>query len=270
VLAFLFSKKWQIPYFITDHWTGYIHGAFQRKSLLYKWITRFMVQKAKGVSVVSSSLLQSFNYNHLRNRDLRIIPNVVDFPERFPVREHSGVIRILTVADLADANKNVSGVIRVLSTHTDKLPEFQYHIVGGGEDEQVLKKLAASFSSLNGKVIFHGRVSNEQVYNYFRESDFLVVNSRVETFSVVTAEAIACGLPVIATRSGGPEFFVNSINGLLIPKEDDDALSAAICEMAGNFLSYDPVLMRQSIEEKFSTSAVAAQFKQLYLDHLKF
>lgn len=269
VLAFLLSKRWRIPFFITEHWTGYIHGAFQRKFFLYKELTRYLFQKAAGVSVVSSSLIHHFQTHRLRNADLRIIPNVVDFPAELVRIPNEGVLRILTVADLADANKNISGVIRVLASLTDKLPEFQYHIVGGGDDEQELKKLAASFLSLKGRVIFHGRVPNEQVYGFMLNSDFLIVNSRVETFSVATAEAIGSGLPVIATRSGGPEFFVSQVNGILIPVDDDEALRQAILEMAHTCTHYNPILMRQYIEERFSASSVAAQFKQLYLDHLK-
>lgn len=53
-----------------------------------------------------------------------------------------------------------------------------------------------------------------EVAGFFCECDFFVLNSNFETFSVVTAEALAYGKPVIATRCGGPEEFVNKIMGI--------------------------------------------------------
>lgn len=269
LFAYMLSWLWNIPFFISDHWTGYVNGGFERKSVLYRRLARFLVKHARGVSLVSPALKIAFEKSGLQNNDIRIIPNVVSYPPEIINTRHKGPLKILTVADLTDKNKNISGTLKVLDLIYDKLPEFQYFIIGGGPDEILLKEMASGLKNISEKVIFIGRVPNEKVFGFLLSSDFLIVNSRVETFSVITAEAIACGLPVIATISGGPEYLVNSGNGILFPADDEKALSNAIIEMLDKYKSFDHEAMRKSIEEKFSAQVIADQFKKFYMDHLK-
>ena len=102
-----------------------------------------------------------------------------------------------------DKNKNISGTIRAVSNIVNTRNDFEFHIIGGGPDEEALKTLASELTLLNTKIFFHGRKANDYVLDFINEVDFIVINSNVETFSVAAAEALASGKPVISTMCGG-------------------------------------------------------------------
>jgi len=126
-----------------------------------------------------------------------------------------------------------------------KRRDFELHIVGNGVDREKLEILSEKYGLLNRMIFFEGMVPVDEVASFFCECDFFVLNSNFETFSVVTAEALAYGKPVIATRCGGPEEFVNSNCGILIEPRDNDALVKAMNYMLDNFSTYNPEDIRE-------------------------
>ena len=85
--------------------------------------------------------------------------------------------------------------------------------------------------------------------------DAFVLASRAETFGVVYVEAMAAGLPVIATACGGPEDFVSEENGILIPADNEEKLTEALIEMYHMAHKYD----KQAISEKQEKSLLHKQ-----------
>ena len=86
---------------------------------------------------------------------------------------------------------------------------------------------------------------------------------------MVIAEAMACGLPVIATRSGGPDDFIVPANGLLIPSEDVDKMREAVDWMMGNHASYDKPRIKTLVAERYAPEVIAARIEEVYGDVLK-
>ena len=80
-----------------------------------------------------------------------------------------------------------------------------------------------------------------------------------ETFGVAYLEALSCGIPVIATRCGGPECFVNEHNGIMVDPDDVDALAKALLSMYCNRAA-----IAQEIRENYSSQAVAATLMKQY------
>ena len=112
-------------------------------------------------------------------------------------------------------------------------------IGGKGPEEAKLHQLAADLN-LGGSVEFLGGLKNEEVLKLMYESDAFVLASRIETFGVVFIEALAQGLPVVATRCGGPESIVTPANGLLIDTENQQALTEALIALHDNHRQYSP------------------------------
>ena len=81
---------------------------------------------------------------------------------------------------------------------------------------------------------------------------------------MVYAEAMACGLPVIATPCGGPEEFVNEKNGLLVPVDDVKALAAAIQHMYEHHLDYDHQTIADDCKARFSAEVIALQLTKIF------
>ena len=136
-------------------------------------------------------------------------------------------------------------------------------VVGDGHDMDQLRTLATSLG-LNGSVRWLGRMSNADVLSNMSAAGAVIINSNVETFSVVTGEALALGKPVIATRCGGPVAFVTPENGVLIEPRDDKALAAAMIAMAHDHANYDPAVIRRTVSDRFSVEAVGARFVGIY------
>jgi len=96
-----------------------------------------------------------------------------------------------------------------------------------------------------------------------RESDVFVSSSITETFGVVMAEALACGLPVVATRSGGAEYILGEGSPFLVEPCDPEALAQTICAVADGAMPFDPDEAAQSIIDRFGTTAFAARMTRV-------
>lgn len=127
-------------------------------------------------------------------------------------------------------------------------------VVGRGSLREYLRKLAKTFKSnvrFINKVFEHKELS--VMYNEF---GYFVAPSRTESQGVAMCEAMACGLPVVATRVGGiPEFVVDGFNGLLVPPEDPWKLRRAV-----KLLASEPTL-----HERLSKNAI--RFVKDHLAH---
>jgi glycosyltransferase involved in cell wall biosynthesis len=134
--------------------------------------------------------------------------------------------RLITVCRLTTW-KGVDGLIEAVAG----MPEVGLVIVGDGPEWDGLHRLAQRLG-LAGRVHFAGRVPQEQVYAYLRACDVFVLNSTYEGLPHVVLEALAAGLPVVATCVGGvPEALADGINGRLVPVGNQAALQAAVVEM---------------------------------------
>jgi glycosyltransferase involved in cell wall biosynthesis len=90
----------------------------------------------------------------------------------------------------------------------------------------------------------------------------LVLTSEFETFGVVLLEAMATGLPVIATRCGGPEEIVDSIAGTFIDCNDETALMSAMTQFIAT--SFDPLQIRERVARRFDYDEVARRLCDIY------
>ena len=142
--------------------------------------------------------------------------------------------------------------------------KFTLRIVGSGPDENKLKKLAESFHLLDRKIFFEGLKDNAEVYDYLHRCDFLIMNSRFETFSLICAEAMSCGKPVLATRCGGPNEFVNATTGVLIEPDNDEELKMEFLKMLAHFRNFDSGQIKNYSIELFSMDKVGAAFQKVY------
>ncbi len=253
-----------IPFVISEQWSGYATGKFSEKNPLVKFMYRFIFRKADGVTAVSEFLKTKMVASGLKN-NYTITPNVIEHQARkkSPLSEN-GKIKILTVADLVDEIKNISSTIRVIAEISKSNNQIEFHIIGHGKDETMLKGLAGSLNLLDKVVFFHGVKTNEDVIQYLYASQFLVMNSRFETFSLICIEAMSCGIPVIATRCGGPDEFINEENGILIEPCKQDQLQQAIEKMIAGYKNYNSSILVRFASTEFSLEETGQKMDDIY------
>jgi glycosyltransferase involved in cell wall biosynthesis len=266
LIAWFYGIYFNIPFIVSEHWSGFINGNFDKKSPVYRKLAEFVLGRAERIIVVSGILKAALVKLSVKNSKITVVPNVVDaLPQAGskPPKTESDTVIIVTVADLVDEIKNISDVIKVVAGLSQNF-KIEYWIVGDGADKEKLVGLATSLGVMDKQVFFVGRKTNEEVLKILNEVDFMVLNSISETFSVVTAEALLAGKPVIATRCGGPEIFVNETNGILIEPGNPEALKAAIIGMIGKYKSYNPEILKSTIREKFGREAVGSKIQTIY------
>ncbi|MFA7689806.1 MAG: glycosyltransferase [Methanofastidiosum sp.] len=260
----LFSKK---PYIISEHSTAYLdkNGIFARYGIFKKSFIRLIASNAKAIITVSNFLKESLEKNNITGK-FYIIPNIVELDNNNSIKRNSNRKKILHISLLRDSHKNVSGIIEAIKELDSRRQDFKLDIVGDGPGRNSLEKISRDFGLLDRKIIFYGRVAN--IHNYLASCDFLVVNSNFETFCVVAAEALACGKPVISTRCGGPEEFIDESNGILIDIGDKKALVSAIEYMLDNHDKYDAKQIRERAKNNFSSEMVSKKIIQIYKEIL--
>lgn len=245
-----------IPVVISEHWTGYRKGLFNQ---LPKWDQKWRLKCmnwAKAITVVSPSLKVDIANLGIRTT-VHIIPNILE-PAHKLKRAYESPIKWAVIADLVDKQKNISGVIEAFQeTHAKG---EQLHIIGDGSDRTLLESVAKS-----REIFFHGRWENERVLQELNTFDVLIVNSNVETFSVVTAEALSAGLACIVTRSGGPEYLINSSNGLIVePNNKSDLLRAMKFMQEHLHAKFKPAIIAQDMRMQFGSTHVTSLFVSVY------
>src|SRR6185295_10842852 len=110
-------------------------------------------------------------------------------------------------------------------------PQVEYVIAGGHHNSIAEQTLAGTLAEGNTRehVQLLGHVAWQQLAEWYRRATVFVMPSRYETFGISVVEAMAFGVPVVATNVGGlPELIDDGVTGLLVPPRDPDALADAI------------------------------------------
>lgn len=159
---------------------------------------------------------------------LHIVHCGVD-PSRYERGRSEGTDRLLFVGRLA-AQKGVPVLLAALVRARRVRPSLTLTLVGDGPDRAVIEAEAEALG-LGGAVAFLGYQGQEEVARLLSESSALVLPSFAEGVPVVLMEAMAAGLPVVATQVAGiPELVENGVSGLLVPPGDEVELARAILD----------------------------------------
>jgi glycosyltransferase involved in cell wall biosynthesis len=274
-LAALYLKYIKrIPYFIVEHASTFIkfkdrQEYMSRVPLAERIIIYLNYKHADAIAGVSSFLAGGISKLLKLKKNAYILPNVVNIPEADSQRgENASSLRLLTIA-LLNKDKNIHELISAFSHTARALKDAELHIIGDGSEKTNLEKQAESLGLLNKNIFFYGYVPNDALDKYFAICNVFILPSKYETFSVVTAEALAHGLPVLITRCGGPEDFVGEDQGIKIEGFDEDSIAGAIKLMSSRWRSYNPEFLKEYAREHFSREAVGFKLRKLYEDVLK-
>lgn len=170
---------------------------------------------------------------------VQVIPFGVDLDVYHPdpsmrsrVREELGLrqdtLLVVTIGHLG-SEKGIDQVIQGLSQAATQLDDLPWHLVvlGTGPPERLTLLRDAAAQALGDRVTFAGFRSD--VPRWLQAADLLIHAPRMEAFGLVVVQALACGLPVVATAVGGlPEIIEQDVSGRLVPLGDARALGDAI------------------------------------------
>jgi glycosyltransferase involved in cell wall biosynthesis len=214
---------------------------------------------ADGIIAISSEIEQKLMSNGFPRRKIHRIPNSVDttiFFPRSPASRES--VPIISYIGRLSREKGPDTLLKAINLLQGRVSHFKVFIVGDGELRPMLQNMVCEYG-LKDSIHFTGSVPN--VADYYQQSRVVVMPSYSEGMPLVLLEAMACGVPVIASRVGGildvmglpdqdapePEGYWISERGLLVTPGNEDALAAALYRL----------LTDQQLQERVSQNALA-------------
>jgi glycosyltransferase involved in cell wall biosynthesis len=129
---------------------------------------------------------------------------------------------------------------------------------------QAIKNYLDANPTLKSKVALTGSLSKAAIAKQMQVADFFVFPSRHESFGLVIAEAMACGLPVIVGNQTAPKEYVNKDCGLLIPPDDIDAMANAMQQLIDNLSAYKAGTIRRHVVSSFSFDVFGKRLRVIY------
>ena len=253
------SRTKQIPYIISEQM-----GEFPFTYLLpQKKLIIDAVLEAR--QIVALSRYQQQQIKNFTGREAVIIPNAVDVKmnsdELPPVAD--GIFKFVLVGLLSPV-KGIDILIEAVSLlKLQAVQNFSITIVGGGKSENELKKRADD-KGVKDYFVWKGICTNEDTQKIVSGCNAFVCASLHESFGVALVEALMLGLPVVATKCGGPEDTVNEMNGILTANQNPAALAEGMKWMMTNSSRFDKNEIIKNAKEKYSGEVVAASYLQLY------
>ena len=121
---------------------------------------------------------------------------------------------------------------------------------------------------LDDKVVFHGLKTKGEVAEFMRNADLFVLPSPWENMPCVLIEAMASGLPIVSTLTGGIPEIVHEGVGILVPPEDAARLSDALAQMLSSLHEFDRLTVAQNALA-YSSESIGELIHSIYKDCLR-
>ena len=241
-----------VPICITEH-----SSKLNNKASLISELDKKLADKAYAyadrVVAVSTALATKLKNNF--SVDAEVIPDMFNLPEVQSTPKDPEVFRVVSVGRLVKGK----GFFHLVNAFCQaQLPEnSELIIIGDGPLKDMLKA-----SLVNNRTRVVGMKSREEIVRYLQSANMFALLSQSETFGVSYLEALSMGVPVLGTKCGGPEDFINESNGVLVPVGDIEAASLAITNMY--YAKYDSEKIKKDCHEKYSSEAIARRLVELY------
>jgi glycosyltransferase involved in cell wall biosynthesis len=264
VVALLLKWMYGIPYIVSlrgGDVPGFRPYDFSTYHKLIAPLLRVIWQNASAI-VANSHGLRELAMKFDARFDIPIIPNGVDL-DLYRASQHEHATPRLFSAGRVVHQKGLDLALRALAGLKDL--DWEWRIAGDGPQLDFLKLLAQEMG-IAERVTFLGWQARDQLIEQYRWSNLFLFPSRHEGMPNAVLEAMASGLPVIASRiAGSEELVLDGETGLLFPSEEVNALRAALKR-----LLTDPTLRqsmgaasRRRVEEHYSWESAAKQYVHL-------
>jgi glycosyltransferase involved in cell wall biosynthesis len=222
------------------------------------------LQKRVTVHTVSAALGKVLLQKGMIQQPAITIPNVVNTNVFTPVKnKHTAEMPIKFIAITGNTyHKNTDGVIRAFAKARLIQPAITLHIAG--PNIIALQQLATELNIADA-VIFYDAVPYTTVAALMQQCHAMIFFTRYETFGCVMAEALCCGLPVIASAIEVlQENLVANENAIFVNSEDEAMLAGAIIDLAANKKNFNTEFIATAASAKYNYNTVGEKIAALY------
>lgn len=220
----LFGLK--IKHICWEHFNFNVNLGVKLRNLGRKWAAKYC-----DYVVTLTNRDKELWENGFRNIKAKIIP--IANPSPYEIQENTPSLEYKTILCVGRLThqKGFDLLIPAWAKIASQIPNWQIIIVGTGEDEALLKKMARDYA-VDNSIIFAGQ--QKDMDSFYRQASFFCMSSRFEGLPMVLLEAQSYGLPIVAFDCDtGPAEIICAETGILVSNSDVDKLAQAILKMAG-------------------------------------
>jgi glycosyltransferase involved in cell wall biosynthesis len=258
--AVLIGKATRRPVVVTEQWSVFLPEDPMELSRPLRTAARLTYEHADLVLPASDALRRGIEAQGIHAR-FEVVPNVVDtslFGADGP--ERNG--RLLAVGLLYDA-KGYEYLLEAVALVRREGRDVELDIVGDGPRRADYQRIAHDLD-LDGHVVFHGVVPKPEVARRMRESSLFVLTSRYDNNPCVLIEAMASGLPVVATAVGGIPEVVDDRSGLLARAKDPRSIADAIASALDRMGEWDRAAIASDAAARYGRAEIGRRLAAVY------
>ncbi|MBL7206674.1 MAG: glycosyltransferase family 4 protein [Candidatus Aenigmarchaeota archaeon] len=258
-IAYLFKKR--LPYIVSLRGSD-VPGFNNRFELQYVFLKPFIKKiwrNARAV-IANSEGLKQLAFCTDAKQKIGVIPNGIDMME-FKPGKNTGKLKILCVSRLI-RRKGIDYLIKSIPLLEKQLKDFEIVIIGEGNQEIELKRLSRNLG-VEKFINFEGYVPHDNLPEIYSKSDVFVLPSLNEGMSNTVLEAMASGLPIITTDTGGTNELMKD-NGVIVPPKNEQAISEAIVKISNESIRKDMGKKSREIVKQFDWGTVAERYIDIY------
>lgn len=269
-----------IPAYFLNFLTGKDYIVWCRGSDIYQpWpLKEFISRRVLKNAIASIALtadMKNLMSRYIDENSINVIPNGVDFDEFSKLsndknkkidKDHKVILYVGSLR----LSKGVNYLIESLKLIMNEVPMVELVIIGDGDQRKRLENLTGSLE-LTKYIKFMGILSHKDVIDCMLDSDIFILPSLSEGFPNVIIEAMATGLPIIATNIGGiPEVVKHMKNGLLVEPKSSVEIAAKAISLLTNEDLRKKISDNNKLEaQKFSVKDIVLDLNEIYIQIAK-
>lgn len=271
-VGFLLSKIFKIKNALDIHGGDIYNPNYKikpHKNIFFKNIIKFLLNRADKIVAHSKDVKEKAIKYYKIKKDIKIIPiGYKPFKFQKVSRSDLGLKKndfyLISVSRLIP-RKRIDRIIKALDAIEDQ--NIKLLLLGDGPEQDNLKDIVNKYT-LKDRVKFLGFVSEEKKYQYLNCADLFISVSEHEGFGINFQEALYCGLPIITTKSGGPEsFLVNKKNALYVnSKNNTKEIANLILKLRKNKEFYNKIGQNNlELIKEFDLKKIANKYLQVLI-----
>jgi len=262
---YIWKKIIKIPVILSEHWTAYHFNFYMPKDTKkLDGIKRIFKQSIPLITVSKALLKDIQKFANTKTFESTIIPNIIN--KKYFRYEYSKSNEVPTffIVNIWSSMKNPFPLLKGFAKLNEQKKIFHLYIGGYGDllddMQQFVKK-----NGFDDKVIFLGKMDKLQIANAYNRADAYLFSSKYETFSVVCAEALCSGLPLIGPKMDAVLEYARKKDILIVEKNEDFFWARALSAFMNHRRNYD----RQEISKWYSDYFAFDKIKKQYVEFLE-